>query len=130
MTHYFLDTSVALHILYGETQGARQWFDKVTSSKESAILASRLLKTELTRVLRRDHQPVHLRDGILDHVHHIPFSEAVLSEAEAIVPHLKTLDSLHLASLISTGIEAVVVTHDSHMRDVAELIGYHTLDPV
>ena len=53
-----------------------------------------------------------------------------LAEAEAIVPHVKTLDAIHLASLLHTGLDATIVTHDANMRAVAEVLGYPTVDPV
>lgn len=70
------------------------------------------------------------RDEITDYVFLIPLTGGVLAEAEAIIPHLKTLDAIHLASLISTGLEAMVVTHNQHMKEVAELVGYRMLDPI
>lgn len=130
VTRYLLDSSVAVRILLGHSQPAARWFDAATADEESSVIASRLLRTELTRVLRREGQPVALRDEILDHVGILPVSEQVLAEAEAIVPHLKTLDAIHLASLIRTGMDAVVVTHDARMREVAELVGFAVFDPV
>jgi predicted nucleic acid-binding protein len=60
----------------------------------------------------------------------IPISDAVLAQAEAIVPHIRSLDAIHLASLIHTGIDATVATHDETMARVAELLGYPVIDPV
>ena len=130
MRRFLLDSSVAVRIMYGHSPEAARWFDEVTGDDESMVLASRLLKTELTRVLRRDEVPVQRRDAIVDHLHLIPLTDAILAEAEAIIPHLKTLAAIHLASLIHTGLDAVVVTHDATMHQVANLIGYETLDPV
>ncbi|SHI92877.1 Predicted nucleic acid-binding protein, contains PIN domain [Tessaracoccus bendigoensis DSM 12906] len=130
MSRFLLDTSVAALLLYGHSPSAAKWFDTETKKDDSAILASRLLRTELTRVLRRDGIPVRGRDEIIDHLYLIPLTEAVLAEAEAIVPHIKTLDAIHLASLIHTGLDAIVVTHDATMKQVAELIGYETFDPI
>jgi len=116
--------------MYGQSPEAAHWFDRETGNEGSAVLASRLLKTELTRVLRRDELPVQRRDALLDYLHVIPFTEAVFAEAEAILPHIKTLDAIHLASLVHSGLDAVVVTHDATMRSVAQRIGYETFDPV
>lgn len=65
---------------------------------------------------------------------------AMLADVEAgatyaIVPHIKSLAAIHLASLIYTGIiytgiDATVVTHDATMAHVAELLGYPVVDPV
>jgi predicted nucleic acid-binding protein len=84
----------------------------------------------VTRVLRREGLPVSRRDEVVDYVGTIPISDAILAEAEAIVPHVKTLDAIHLASLLHTGLDATVVTHDANMRAVAEMLGYSTVDPV
>lgn len=130
MTVYYLDTSVAAQILLGHSPEAAEWLDTVTADADSSVVTSRMLRTELTRVLRREQLPVSLRQALLDYVGLVPLTEAVLAEAEAIVPHLKTLDAIHLASAISTGLDVVIVTHDTTMRDVAETVGYATHDPV
>ncbi|HMR48397.1 MAG TPA: PIN domain-containing protein [Arachnia sp.] len=130
MRRYLLDSSVAVRILFGHSPAAAAWFDDVTGDPGAEVLASRILRTELTRVLRREGNPVSRRDEVLDFVGIIPISDAILAEAEAIVPHVKTLDAIHLASLLHTGLDATVVTHDTTMRSVAELLGYPTLDPV
>lgn len=130
MRYVLLDTSVAVRILYGQAPRAAAWFDAQVANPEVMVVASRLLRTELTRVLRRDGKPVLLRDQIIDYVYTIPLTEATLTEAEAIVPHLKTLDAIHLASLIGTGLDATVATHDERVKMVAQEIGYNTFDPV
>lgn len=130
MRHYYLDSSVAVRILFGHSATAAAWFDAATADPDSLIVSSRLLRTELTRVLRREGVDVMLRDVIVDYVGTIAIDDAVLAEAEAIVPHVKTLDAIHLASLVRTGIDATVVTHDDTMRRTAEQLGYAVLDPV
>ena len=130
MTVYYLDTSVAAQILLGHSPEAAEWLDTVIAAADSSVVTSRILRTELTRVLRREQLPVSLRQELLDYLGLVPLTEAVLAEAEAIIPHLKTLDAIHLASAISTGLDVVIVTHDTAMREVAETIGYATHDPV
>ncbi|MEG9492621.1 MULTISPECIES: type II toxin-antitoxin system VapC family toxin [Microbacterium] len=127
--HFYLDSSVAVRILYGDVSAAR-WFDEVTGDDDAVVFSSRLLRTELTRVLRRDRKPLASRDEIVDYLSLVPIDDVILAEAEAIVPHIKTLDAIHLASLIHTGIDATVVTHDDTMRAVAETIGFRVFDPV
>ncbi|MEI4271608.1 type II toxin-antitoxin system VapC family toxin [Klenkia sp. LSe6-5] len=125
----YVDTSVAVHVLLGNAS-ARAWFDDATGGAEP-VISSRLLRTELTRVLRREGVPVSRRDAVLDHLSVVPLDHAVLQEAEAIVPHVRTLDAIHLASALRTGIDdLVVVTHDATLRSVAEELGLRTLDPV
>lgn len=129
MTAYYLDTSVALHALLGHSPAAA-WIDQVSADDRHQLVSSRLLRTELTRVLRREGLPVHRRDEVLDVVALIPITDGVLAAAEAIEPHLRTLDAVHLGSVIASGIDATVVTHDRTMRVAATTIGYPTFDPV
>ena len=127
---YLLDSSVAVRILLGHSPAAATWFADAAADPDVELLASRLLRTEVTRVLRREGLPVSRRDEVVDYVGTIPISDAILAEAEAIVPHVKTLDAIHLASLLHTGLYATIVTHDANMRAVAEVLGYPTVDPV
>jgi len=126
---YYLDTSVAYHALVG-TPSAAAWFDTVDAESPGSLISSRLLRTELTRALRRDGTPVSDRDAVLDHVAHIPITEAILVSAEAITEHVKTLDAIHLSSALALGDDVVVVTHDENLRRVAELLGLAVLDPI
>ena len=128
-SYYYLDSSVAVRILYGHSKSATAWFDQVTGS-DAVVFSSRLLRTELTRVLRRDRQPIERRDEVLDYVEIVPIDGIILAEAEAIVPHVKTLDAIHLASVIRTGLDATIVTHDATVTSVAGEIGYAVFDPV
>lgn len=130
MTAYYLDTSVALHALLGRSLNAAAWIDEVSADDRHQLISSRLLRTELTRVLRREGIPVHRRNEVLDVVALIPVSDGVLAAAEAIEPHLRTLDAVHLGSIIASGIDATIVTHDRTMLAAAITIGYPTFDPV
>ncbi|OMC31807.1 PIN domain-containing protein [Mycobacterium sp. GA-1841] len=129
VTYFYLDSSVAVRILLGHSMPAAAWFDTATGDPETSVISSRLLRTELTRVLRREGLPVQRRDALLDYVGMLPISDALLAEAEAIVPHIKTLDAIHLASVIRSGLDATVVSHDATMLSVAGELGYATLDP-
>ena len=53
MTDYYLDTSVAVHA-FERTPKAAAWFDAVTADPNHRVLSSRILRTELTRYLRRE----------------------------------------------------------------------------
>lgn len=130
MTTFLIDTSIAVRLVLGQSPCAARWFVERTEEPDASLIASRLLRTELTRVLRRDDRPLEYRDIVLEHIDLIPLTDGVLMAAESIIPHIKTLDALHLGSLIHTGIDAVVVTHDANMRAVAEQIGYETFDPI
>lgn len=131
MKAYYLDTSVAVRILLGHSPSAAEWFDRVTDDIDCSVLSSRLLRTELTRVLRREGLAVQRREEILDYLDTVGVDHAVLQEAEAIIPHIRTLDAIHLASALRCGVpDLAIVTHDRVMRSVAEQLGFAVLDPV
>lgn len=129
MTHFYLDSSVAVRIMLGHSAAAAAWFDTATGTPDASVISSRLLRTELTRVLRREGLAVQRRDALLDYIGLFPVSDALLAEAEAVVPHIKTLDAIHLASVIRSGLDATIVSHDATMLSVAGELGYATLDP-
>lgn len=130
MTVYYLDPSVALRALLGHSPSAAAWIDRVTADDQHLVVSSRILRTELTRVLRREDLPVGRRDEILDVVALVPVTQGVLASAEAIQPHVKTLDAIHLGSVIAAGLDATIVTHDAAMIAAATSLGYRTFDPV
>lgn len=131
MTVYYLDTSVGLRILLGHSPAAARWFDRTTASRDDRIISSRLLRTEMTRALRRLGHGIDRRNAVVDHVGTIALEHAVLQEAEAIVPHVRTLDALHLASASRSGVDDIVVaTHDATRKTVAGLLGPAVHDPV
>ncbi len=129
MTRYCLDSSVAVHALQGNLAAA-SWFDAVTEDPDSEVVASRILRTELTRVLRRLGRPVAERELIVDHLGIVPVTEGVLTAAEAITEHVKTLDAIHLATAVVLGGDTVVVSHDRQVLRVAGLLGLRVADPV
>lgn len=130
MTLYYLDTSVALRALLGHSASAAAWIDETTADSDHVVVSSRILRTELTRVLRREGLPVNRRDEVLDVLSLVPVTEGVLAASEAIEPHVKTLDAIHLGSVIAAGLDATIVTHDTAMIAAATSLGYPTFDPV
>jgi predicted nucleic acid-binding protein len=130
VTTFYLDTSVAVKILFGDSPSAQQWFDDAVASESDSVISSRLLQTELTRVLRREGRDVHERDLIQDYVGIMRLDHAVLIAAESIGPHIKTLDAIHLASAVRSGIDdLVVVSHDHNVQHVAEQLALAVFDP-
>lgn len=130
MTVYYLDTSVALRALLGHSASAAAWIDRTTADPQHRVVSSRMLRTELTRVLRREGLPVGLRDEVLAVLYLVPVTDGVLAAAEAIGPHVKTLDAIHLGSVIAAGLDATIVSHDTGMLAAATSLGYPTHDPV
>ena len=129
VTSYYLDASIAYHALVG-TPGAVEWFDRTDNEDPGSLVSSRILRTELTRALRRDGTPVQDRDAVLDKVAQVPLTESVLIGAEAITEQVKTLDAIHLASALALGTDVVVVSHVDGMKRVAALLGLGVLDPL
>lgn len=130
MTVFYLDTSVALRALLGHSPAAATWIDRVSADDEHVLVSSRILRTELTRVLRREGLPVTRRDEVLDVLALVPVTDGVLAAAEAIESHVKTLDAIHLGSVIAAGLDATVVSHDTATLAAATTLGYPTFDPV
>ena len=87
MTYFYLESSVAVRIVLGHSPSAAPWFDTATGDPEVSVISSRLLRTELTRVLRREGLPVRRRDALLDYIGLVSVSDALLAEAEAITSH-------------------------------------------
>ncbi len=129
MTIFYLDTSVAVHALLGSA-AAETWFDDVTGVVEHRLVSSRILRTELTRVLRREGLPVVRRDEVLDHVALVGLTEGILTSAESIADHVKTLDAIHIASALAVGADTVVVSHDATLLAVARNLGFTPQDPL
>lgn len=127
---YYLDTSVAGRILLGHSPSALSWFAQAIDDGEM-LVSSRLLRTELTRLLRREGLALDRRSEIVGRLGTIPVDHATLAAAEAIVPQVKTLDAIHLASAMQSGIDdLVIVSHDRNVSGVARELGFEVFDPV
>lgn len=123
----YLDSSVALRtILDGpERERLRSWMQEV-----GTVISSRLLRTEVIRVLRRDHRPVIEGAPLFDRVGLLDISRETHTVAESIERHVKTLDALHLATALLVGEPVIVATHDQTMKTVAGHLGLDITDPV
>lgn len=128
MTTYYLDSSVALRAVLAvpERPHVVEWID----AHVGRLVSSRLLRTEVVRVLRREQLPVSTASPLLSRVGLISLSDEVASVAESIERHVKTLDALHLATALVIGDPVVVVTHDAGMAAVAGHLGLDVEDPV
>jgi len=123
----YLDSSVALRTILDvpERERLQAWMQEA-----GTIVSSRLLRTEVIRVLRRDDRP--LTDGtpLLDRVGMLEISRETHSVAESIERHVKTLDALHLATALLIGERVTVATHDRTMKTVAGHLSLNVTDPV
>lgn len=124
----YLDSSVALRTILDvpERERLQSWMQAAGTT----YVSSRLLRTEVIRVLRRDGRP--LADGapLLDRVGMLEISRETHTVAESIERHVKTLDALHLATALLVGEPVTVATHDTTMKAVAEQLGLLVTDPV
>ena len=131
MTYHYLDSSVAVRIVLAHSASAARWFDSTTGRDDDRVVSSRILRAEITRVLRREGLPVADRDQILDYIDTIPLDHAILQEAEAIIPRIRTLDAIHLASALRPGLDDLVITtHDVPTKSAAVTLGFRIADPV
>lgn len=124
----YLDSSVALRTILDVPE--REWLQSWMQAEETTFVSSRLLRTEVIRILRRDGRP--LADGtpLLDRIGMLEISRETHTVAESFERHVKTLDALHLATALLIGEQVTVATHDSTMKAVAEHLGLLVTDPV
>src|SRR5699024_9950041 len=94
------------------------------------FVSSRLLRTEMVRVLRRDGRALADVDPLLSRVGMFEVTREAHAVAESIERHIKTLDALHLATALLIGESVIVASHDTNMKDVARHLGLGTIDPV
>ncbi|MDN5726651.1 MAG: PIN domain-containing protein [Propionibacteriales bacterium] len=93
-------------------------------------MSSRLLRTEVVRVLRRDGRPLQEGAPLLDRVGLFEVTREVHSVAESIERHVKPLDALRLATALLVGVPVTLATHDSTMKAVSQHLGLSVVDPV
>lgn len=124
----YLDSSVALRMILDvpERERLQSWMQ----TPETTYVSSRLLRTEVVRVLRRDGRP--LADGapLLDRIGMFEITRETHTVAESIERHVKTLDALHLATALLIGAPATIASHDTTMKAVAAQLGLSVTDPV
>ena len=124
----YLDSSVALRTILDvpERLSLQRWMQ----TEGATFVSSRLLRTEVVRVLRRDGRPPSDAAPLLDRVGTLGITPETHSVAESIERHIKTLDALHLATALLIGEPVTVASHDSTMKRVAEQLGLTVTDPV
>lgn len=124
----YLDSSVALRTILDvpERSNLQEWMQ----APGTTYVSSRLLRTEVVRVLRRDGRPLSDAAPLLDRVGMLDITRETHSVAESIERHIKTLDALHLATALLVGEPVTVATHDSTMKTVAVHLGLLVTDPV
>ena len=124
----YLDSSVALRTILDVPERLRlqSWMD----SSDTDFVSSRLLRTEVVRVLRRDERPLSDAEPLLSRVGLFDVTRETHTVAESIERHVKTLDAMHLATALLIGESVTVASHDASMKAVAEHLGLGMVDPV
>ena len=128
----YLDSSAALYAVLNVPQ--RSALHRWMATSEALHVSSRLLRTEVVRVLRREGIPISQATPLLDRVGLLDITREVHRAAEGIRPHVKTLDALHLATAVTLertlDTPLTIATHDKTMTAVAHQLGLRTVDPV
>ncbi|MGV9857743.1 type II toxin-antitoxin system VapC family toxin [Gordonia sp. NPDC003425] len=124
----YLDSSVALRTILDvpDRERLQSWMQ----SPGTTFVSSRLLRTEVIGVLRRDGRPPADATPLLDRVGLLDITRTTHVVAESIERHVKTLDALHLSTALLIGEPVTVATHDARMKNVAEHLGLQVTDPV
>lgn len=124
----YLDSSVALRTILDVPERSRlqEW----TQAPDAEYVSSRLLGTEVIRVLRREGLPLGMSKPLLDRVGTLAITPETFTVAEAIEPHIKTLDALHVATALLVGEPVTIASHDTTMKSVAAHVGLSVVDPV
>ena len=126
-TLVYLDSSVALRMILDvpERKRLQSWMQEA-----GTFVSSRLLRTEVIRVLRREDRPLIEGAPLLDRIGMLEISRETHTVAESIERHVKTLDALHLATAMLVGEPVRIATHDQTMKTVATHLGLDITDPV
>ena len=128
----YLDSSAALYAVLNVPQ--RSALHRWMATSGALHVSSRLLRTEVVRVLRREDIPVSQAAPLLDRVGLLDITREIHRLAEDIRPHIRTLDALHLATAASLertlDTPLTIATHDRTMTSVAHQLSLRTVDPV
>ncbi|MCL1800303.1 MAG: type II toxin-antitoxin system VapC family toxin [Promicromonosporaceae bacterium] len=130
MSDLYVDSSVILRALLGQSPATRQWFEGLRSSHVT-LLTSRLGEVEVRRVAQNAGTPKNEVDDYLDRFALILVDDQLLNEAIAIPFPLGGADSIHVATALRFGPTALeIVTHDAQMAAACQALGFHVSDPV
>jgi len=128
MTLIYLDTSAIakLFIAESETKALRRYLggDLITSS---------ISRLDVKRVIDRDPE-VFMEPGlqVLNNFQFVESDESVFAIAESfrMMPYLRSLDALHLASALTIKpLVSEFITYDKQLARAAELMGFEVAAP-
>lgn len=126
----YLDSSALVKFLVAEAETAALEHDAVN---RQGLLSSRLAATELQRAVRRARQRRLLQqlEDVLASVVLIELSPAILDRAGHLSPPaLRTLDAIHLATILSLNLTACdFITYDDRLAGAARDAGLTVRQP-
>ncbi|MCL1800003.1 MAG: PIN domain-containing protein [Promicromonosporaceae bacterium] len=132
----YIDSSVLLRALLGESPAAANWINNALASGDTLVSAT-LLDTEVRRVVhnKRLQGMATPTDALvnqwLSSVVQVKLSEKIMSDATRIKSVVGTLDALHVATAMTLRNDnPVVVTHDAQMATAAKVVRLKVIDPV
>jgi uncharacterized protein len=127
----YLDTSALVKLVVAEPESVAL-STYLQQFAEDALFTAALARTELVRAVADGGQSAMTEARILlDGIDTVALSRSVLDHAATLPPpRLRTLDAIHLAAAQRAGRSLrAVVTYDSRMAEVAELLGMPTTHP-
>ena len=125
---FYLDSSAIIKLIIEEKESKA-----LRKALSGPLLTSTLARLEVLRVLDRiDSELDKAGRSRLSELSMIEINQSVLLIAENFrgIPHLRTLDSIHLASALTVRQELeAVVTYDKQMITAANYLGLDTISP-
>ncbi len=127
----YLDSSALLKLLFEEDESAAlaQW---ITERAGTPLVSSELAKVEVVRAARRlDADVVPTARALVSQLDLIPLSGGVIDEAaDAGEPLLRTLDAIHLTSLLALRNDLTAfVAYDNRLIAAADAVGIKAVRP-
>ena len=128
MSRWYLDTSAALKLVLAE-QESEALIEAITNELPT-LVACYLLEAEMRRAAHRAPELSQRQvTELLDRIDLFEVTPTVFLQA-GLLPggHLRSLDALHLASAIGTGVDCLV-TYDVRMAEAARAAGLVVIAP-
>jgi predicted nucleic acid-binding protein len=126
--NWYLDSSAILKLVVDESESSAM--RNIFNDRCATSVISRI---EVIRNIRRiDISALASAQEILGRISTIPLNESALRTAEAITAstNLKSLDCIHIGSMISSPIPLQgIITYDKAMAANAEILGIKVLSP-
>ena len=124
----YLDSSAVVKIVSREPETA----DMVRLVRaDPSLVSSALAWTEVVRVVRRVRGNTARAEGVLSGIALVPIDDGIIRSAATLAPpSLRTLDAIHLATVLSLGADVShLVTYDDRLAGAAGEAGIDVIAP-